>query len=724
MTENRRIRNRMSAILLVALVAACARDAGTPIGSDAAAPAAARPIWGASPGAGSYFNDGGDGDVRARFENLFGLVGDREQPIDEVVVIERADGTKSRYGPDQIVALRAKVDGAAHGQPLPLEQTDIVGRIELNVASVTVTQTYSNPFAEKIEAVYVFPLPQNAAVSDFVMAIGDRRIRGIVRDREEAQRIYDQAKAQGYRASLMTQERPNIFTQSVANIEPGQRIDIETTYFEALPWRDGAFEMVVPTVVGPRFNPPGPRADDGRPLGSGVGAVAVGAEGTSGHAVEVAYRRPGEGGDGPGLAIAIELDGGLPLGEIGCRTHAMAIARDGERRATLTLRDGIDVPNRDFVLRYRPRTTELGGAVAVHRDPATGDGWFAMLLQPPGQAVDIEPQPREMVFVVDCSGSMNGEPMAACQRAIRRCLERLCPDDTFTITRFSDVASSLGESPLPATSANVRRGLAYVDGLRANGGTMMERGVLAALTPRVSAGRRRIVTFMTDGYIGNERDILRAVHDHVGDARIFGFGVGTSVNRYLLERMASIGRGVAAYIDPGDSGREQIDTLFARLEKPAFADMRLDWGSADVTSIEPKRLPDLFEGRPVLVHGTVRGELPRSVRVHGMVGRQRQSIELALTEVREHPAIRKLWARARIRSLHDASTWVATPAELTHEIRRLALENGLASAFTSFVAVDATEITAGRHGTTVTVPAQMPRGVRYETTVSGAGGGH
>lgn len=744
MTTKTTIRDLLAAAALLWLIVACVPHpgesgspnelAGRPPGDATGNPLAWCPTYGtdamgSDPMAGAFFSDGSEDDIRARTKgflpprirdipvdnlrsaNLAKAHTANAHAVDELVVIERADGTRATYGPDRIAALRAQVEGCALGQPLPLEHTDVDAQVALNISSVKVTQRFCNPFSSKIEAVYVFPLPQDAAVSDFVMVLGERRIRGIVRERDEARRIYEQARAAGHRASLLSQERPNVFLQAVANIEPGERIDVETTYFQSLPWRDGAFEMVVPTVVGPRFHPAG--TDDG------IGAVAAGAEGTSGQPVEVPYRVDADG-TGPGIGIRVALDAGMPLATITCGSHPVTIARDGEQRAEVTLRDGVAVPNRDFVLRFAPRATDLGGAVAVHRDPETGDGWFAMLLQPPLAEVEhVVAEPREMVFVVDCSGSMSGEPLAACKRAMRRCLERLGPDDTFTIVRFSDRASSLGPEPLAATPANVRRGLAFVDALASNGGTHMELGITAALQPPVPDGRRRIVTFMTDGFIGNEKDILRAVHEHVGRSRIFSFGVGTSVNRYLLERMADMGRGVAAYVDLSDSAQQQVDELFARLARPALSDLTIDWHGADVHCVEPQQLPDLFVGRPLLVHGAVHGTLPDTVTVRGKVGRTERTFALPVGDSRAHPAIARLWARASIRTLSDRSHWVATPDELTGEIERIALAHGLASSRTSFVAVDSAVTTAGDHGTTVPVSVPTPRGVRYETAVGG-----
>ncbi|MCZ6794741.1 MAG: VIT domain-containing protein, partial [Planctomycetota bacterium] len=337
---------------------------------------------------------------------------DAGRDFDEIVVVERGMASS---GSDELRGgeLRAKVDGDEREVPLPLEHTDVKGRITLHVASVTVRQRYGNPYSEKIEAVYVFPLPQNAAVTDFVMQIGERRIRGIIREREEAQRIYLAARRQGYVASLLTQERPNIFTMSVANIEPGKRIDVEITYFNTLRYSDGEYEFVFPMVVGPRFNPPGST--------DGVGAVPRGGTGTSGQATEVSYLRPGE--ISPHLvSLTVEIDAGVRLEEIESPSHSVDVRRTGGDTVKVSLKENDRIPNRDFVLRYRVAKDHVYGVLKTFRDDR--GGYFTLMLQPPGTLDDLPRQAREMIFVVDCSGSMQGKPLAACKRAMRRCLKR------------------------------------------------------------------------------------------------------------------------------------------------------------------------------------------------------------------------------------------------------------------------------------------------------------
>ncbi len=626
--------------------------------------------------------------------------------VDELIVIER-DGTgQGTAEMPRGGELRARIDGRQEHVPLPLRHSDMSAQITLHVGSVRLQQTYENPYASKIEAVYVFPLPQNAAVTDFVMQIGDRRIRGIIRERDEARRIYEQARSQGYVASLLTQERPNIFTQSVANIEPGKRIDIAIDYFHTLAYADGVYEFVFPMVVGPRFNPPG--------SSDGVAAVPARMPGTSGQATEVQYLRPHEISSHM-LSLRVDLDAGVEIGKLSSPSHVIDVEREGPSCAVVTLRDGEAIPNRDFVLRYQVAEDDVHGAVAVHREGS--GGYFTLVLQPPERMPEVPGRAREMIFVVDCSGSMEGEPLAACQRAMRRCLGRLRPTDTFQVIRFSDAAASMGAKPLAATPENVRRGRRYVDALSADGGTMMMRGIRAALDLPRDPERRRIVTFMTDGFIGNEREILREIQVRIGDARIFSFGVGSSPNRYLMERMALMGRGASGYVGLDGSGERQVDALFRRLEQPALSDIAVHWGGVRVHETYPAPVPDLFVGRPVVLVGQFEGELPDHVRVTGRMGDRAASYDLAVAGRSEHPALAKLWARSKIAHLSDGMLLAAYPDELAREITQVALHHGLVSSFTAFVAADSTRRTEGDFGTTVAVPVPVPAGVRYDTSV-------
>ena len=591
--------------------------------------------------------------------------------------------------------------------PLPLKHTAVDAAINGYIGTVNVKQAYENPYDTKIEAVYVFPLPEKAAVSEFLMVIGDRTIRGILREKEEAVAIYQEARRQGYQASLLVQRRPNIFEQKVANIEPGKAIDIDITYFHTLAYKDGWYSFVFPTVVGPRYNPPG--------YPDPVNAVPRG-QGSSGAGTTVEYLRPEER-SGHDISINVRLEAGVEIEEVKA-SHGVDVSRDGEHSAVVKLKNVSTLPNRDFVLDFRVAGERLKSNLLTHRDPETGEGYFTLMVIPPKDSTLVPRQAMEMVFVLDCSGSMRGQPLQQAKDAVMVALDRLDSNDTFQIIRFSDTASQFGTEPVFATERNLTAARNYVSGLRANGGTKMINGVKAALDFPHDPSRYRFVTFMTDGYIGNERAILAAVHSRIGASRIFSFGVGNSVNRYLMERMAEAGRGVVAYLGLNDSARTVMDGFFARVSRPALTDIEIDWGGMAVTDVYPRTLPDLFVGRPLVVTGQFSGDR-KAVRVLGSSGGERRTLMTAEdVDGSAGSSLAKVWARLRIADLANRLTRAGDPyGELGDAIRNTALRYQLVSNYTSFVAVDSSQKTAGDHGITVRQPVPVPDGVRYETTV-------
>lgn len=605
-------------------------------------------------------------------------------------------------------ALLARLPDQPTPVPVPLKHTDVRADIAGYIASVAVTQQYQNPFSSKIEAVYVFPLPHNAAVNDFLMTIGDRKIRGVIRERAEAERVYAQAKSQGYVASLLTQERPNIFTQSVANIEPGKQIDIQINYYHTLTYDDGAYEWHFPMVVGPRFNPPG--------TSTGIGAVPRGGHGTSGQKTEVQYLKPTER-SGHDISLAVHLDAGVTIEQLEVPTHRMQLHRQ-DTRADVTLARDDAIPNKDFVLRYRVAGDRLKSGLLATRDEK--GGYFTLMLYPPQSLNNLPRKPLELVYVIDCSGSMEGRPIAQAKAAIRTALTKMRPDDTFQIVKFSNDAQLMSNKPLSASRENVNKALRYLDQPYGNGGTMMLEGIKKALDFPHDESRLRFVCFLTDGYIGNEAEILGQIRQRLGASRIFSFGVGSSVNRYLLDHMAKMGRGAVAYLGLNENAQPVMDAFFDRISHPALANLTIDWGGLKATDVFPAELPDLFVGRPVILAGKFTGNGVATIRVKGKVGGEIEDIPLTLnldTVAANNPALRPIWARQKIADLADRATW-DTATDFTTPIRTLALEHNLMSAFTAFIAVDATRQTEGSTGTTVAVPVPVPEGVRYETAVT------
>jgi Ca-activated chloride channel family protein len=604
--------------------------------------------------------------------------------------------------------LTTRLPGEEAEIALPLKHTDVKASIRAYIATVEVTQQFHNPYDRKIEAIYVFPLPHNAAVNEFLMIIGERRIRGIIRERQEAERLYREAKSEGYVASLLTEERPNVFTQSVANIEPGKQIDVNITYFHTLAYVDGWYEFVFPMVVGPRFNPPG--------SANGIGAVARRHHGISGHATEVQYLKPHER-SGHDISLRVDVDAGVAIEESLCRTHTVAQEKTSPERLLVALRPNDRVPNKDFVLRYRVAGEGIKSGLLTHRDER-GD-YFTLMLYPPRESNDLGRQALELVFVLDCSGSMSGRPLAQARAAIERALQRLQPLDTFQLIRFSNPASALGPRPLLATPQNRRRGLEYLSSLTGEGGTMMIEGVKAALDFPHDPQRLRFVCFLTDGYIGNESEILGEVRRRLGASRIFSFGVGSSVNRYLLDPLARLGRGAVAYLGPNDDAATVMDDFFQRISYPALTDLQIDWGAMQVTEVFPRRLPDLFIGRPVILTGRSNVGDATTIRVRGTAGAQPVTLEIPVRPddaTAAHRGLPSVWARMKIADLAERSIY-ETQNELSNEIKQVALDYGLMSAFTAFVAIDSTRRTEDTQATTVPVAVPVPDGVKYDTTV-------
>jgi Ca-activated chloride channel family protein len=605
-------------------------------------------------------------------------------------------------------ALLTRLPNSQTPVPVPLKHTDVRADIAGYIASVSVTQQYHNPFASKIEAVYVFPLPHNAAVNDFLMTIGDRKIRGVIRERAEAERVYAQARSQGYVASLLTQERPNIFTQAVANIEPGKQIDIQINYYHTLAYDDGAYEWHFPMVVGPRFNPPG--------SSNGIGATPRNAKGASGQKTEVSYLHPTER-SGHDISLAVHLDAGVKIEQLEVPTHRTTSHKEGTR-ADITLASNDAIPNKDFVLRYRVAGDRLKSGLLATRDDR--GSYFTLMLYPPATLNNLPRKPLELVYVLDCSGSMEGRPLAQAKAAIRTALTRMRPDDTFQIIKFSNDAQFMSPTPLPASRENVAKALRHLDQPYGGGGTMMLEGITKSLDFPRDESRLRFVCFLTDGFIGNEAEILGQIRQRLGDSRIFSFGVGSSVNRYLLDHMAKMGRGAVAYLDLNQDAEPVMTAFFDRISHPALTNLAIDWGGMNAAEVFPSELPDLFVGRPVILTGKFTGNGVATVRVKGKVGNEIEEIPLTLnldTVAANNPALRPVWARQKIADLADRSTWDTT-TDFTTPIRALALEHNLMSPFTAFLAVDATRQTEGAHGTTVAVPVPVPEGTRYETAVA------
>jgi Ca-activated chloride channel family protein len=610
--------------------------------------------------------------------------------IDEVWILSRnPEAPTANENSLETAGLLAEVGGAE--APMPLLHTEVKANVSGGASTVDVTQRFNNPYNYKIEAVYVFPLPHNAAVNDFIMSIGKRRIRGIIRERKEAEQIYEQAKNQGYVATLLTEERPNIFKQSVANIEPGNEIEVNIKYFSTLDYVDGWYEFVFPMVVGPRFNPPGTQTPD------------------------INYLKSAERG-GHDVSLRVDVDAGTPVEQIECKTHGVTKTISSPSQFSLRLKSDDTPLDRDFILRYRVAGSEVKSSLLTQHD--SRGNYFALTLYPPEEVGKLPRQPLELVFVLDCSGSMSGRPIEQAKAAVERGLRLLQPGDSFQLINFSVSASQLGPAPVEATPENVQRALNYLQSLNADDGTMMLEGIKAALDFPHDPKRLRFVCFLTDGYVGNEAEILGEVHKRLGDSRIFSFGMGSSVNRYLLDHMAKAGRGAAAYLGPNDSAAKIMEDFFERTSHPALSNIKIDWDAMRVSEVYPRDVPDLFRGRSVLLTGRYEGSGTSAIHVTGAAGGKSLEIEVPanLSAANStHKGLPEVWARMKIADLADRLTYDSNP-QFPYVIRQVALDYNLVSPFTAFLAVDASDVTTGTQSTTVPVSVPLPQGMNQGGT--------
>ena len=593
----------------------------------------------------------------------------------------------------------------------PLKHTDVQADVSGFLARVTVTQEFENNFKEKIEAVYTFPLPANAAVDDMTMVVGDRTVRGKILRREEAEAVYEAAKNNGQRASLLNQERPNIFTQSVANILPGEKIKITISYVETLKYEDGAYEFVFPMVVGPRYVPGNATGAQGNGFAPDTDQVPDGSKITP---------RPAPRGMRAGHDISLELtlDAGVPIDGLVSKTHEVDVERPDDRRARVRLKDRETIPNKDFILRYDVAGKKIADALLTH---STGhSGFFTLILQPPERVTAEDVTPKELVFVLDTSGSMSGFPIEKAKETMKLALDSLYPSDTFNLITFAGDTNILFPEPVPATKENLEKAQRFLETREGGGGTEMMKAIRASLEPSDKHDHVRIVCFMTDGYVGNDMEIIGEVQKHP-NARVFSFGIGSSVNRYLLDNMAKYGRGEVEYVGMNDDGSAAARRFHERIRNPLLTDISIDWNGMQVDDVYPKTVPDLFGAKPVILTGRYAGNGKGVIRLKGkMSGREFvREIPVDFSSLAQHDVLATLWARTRVDDLMSNDLQGAQQGtmrdELKQQIIQLGLNYRLMTQFTSFVAVEEMIVTDGGQPRRIDVPVEVPEGVNRET---------
>jgi Ca-activated chloride channel family protein len=592
---------------------------------------------------------------------------------------------------------------------LPLRHTE--ARIEVSgfVARATVVQHYQNPYDRPIEAVYTFPLPEDAAVDAMEMTIGQRTIKGRIERREEARRIYQQARDQGQRASLLEQERPNVFTQSVANIMPGDDIRVTIRYVDILSYGEGHYELVFPMVVGPRYIP----GESG--IGHGGTGWSMDTEVVpDASRITPPVLKPGER-SGHDIALSVELDAGVPIQRLHSPSHRIESTEISPNRQKILLSAQDTLPNKDFILRYEVAGEAPQMAALAHHDER--GGFFTLMIQPQREVTDDQVIKRELIFIVDTSGSMSGFPIEKSKEAMRKLIAGMRPDDLFNVVRFAGDTGTLWKVSRPATPANIRMAMQYVEGFQGGGGTEMRQGIMEALGQPAPEGALRLAFLLTDGYVGNEMQILETIEQTRRGARIFSLGVGSSVNRYLLDSAAEVGRGEAFYLRQDEDSSAVIDKFFQRVDKPALGYIEIDWNGLAVEQLYPRQIPDLWAGQPILLHGRYPRGGEAEITVRGQMGSRdyRQSVYVALPENQpENAALASVWARKKVHELMNEMVRQGQTDELIQAATQTGLDFQLMTQWTSFVAVEEKIVNRDGKPETVVQPVELPEGVDYE----------
>ena len=586
-------------------------------------------------------------------------------------------------------------------QVFPLQHTAVAAKIAGNISRVEVTQTFANPYNKPLEAVYKFPLPDEAAVDDMEIRIGDRLIKGMIEKRDTARQIYEEAKQEGRTAGLLEQERANIFTQSLANILPGEQIHVTIRYTNSLKFEGGDYEFVFPMVVAPRYMGDTSEQSDSAQLNPPL----------------LPADRPGQD-----IEVGVEIDAGVPVSMVHSPTHEVAVTQ-----ASFTVRVQLanknTIPNKDLILRYRVASAATQATVLTQGNDQGGH--FATYLIPAIEYDSSEIVPKDVVFLVDTSGSQAGAAIEQSKELMRQFINGLNPQDTFTIMDFASTAKKLSEQPLANTPANREKAMDYVNSLQANGGTELMNGINTVLNfPPAPEGRLRSLVLLTNGLIGNDQQVLGAVQKRLQRGnRVYTFGVGSSTNHFLINRLAEIGRGTAEVLPPSEPAQKVATEFFQEINNPVLTNVEISWlGNGTEPEIYPLAAPDLFANQPLVLYGKKEDGMGGKLRITGTVagGKGYEKIlPVNFNQVSGQSPVAQLWGRARIKDLMNQIHFGETP-DLVKAVTDTALTYRLLSEYTAFVAVTEEVRTNGqqnsfREEVAVELPEGMSRDVAQPT---------
>jgi Ca-activated chloride channel family protein len=573
--------------------------------------------------------------------------------------------------------------------PAPTLKTEVQITVTGVIARTIVKQEFTNQGKDWAEGVYVFPLPETAAVDHLRMIVGERIIEGQIKERGEAKKVYEQAKQEGKRASLIEQERPNIFTTSVANIAPRDRITIEIEYQETIRYDQGRFQLRFPMVVGPRYIPGTPvLVGDQPPAGHGFAPDTDRVPDAS--RVTPPVEHPAYGSINP-VSLSVDLAPGFPLGTLESASHPILIVPEPDGRRQVTLRQDTVPADRDFQLTWQPAPGQNPSAT-VFTQQQDGATYSFMMVMPPA-TVGKTPVglPRETIFIIDTSGSMSGTSIEQARAALLMALPRLTSRDTFNVIEFNSVVHALFITPQSVTTATMRKAARFVDGLVVNGGTEMLPALTLALKSPVDEKRIQQVIFLTDGQVGNETELFELITQRLGPRRLFTVGIGSAPNSHFMRKASEFGRGTFTHIGNVNEVKDKMDALFRKLEHPVLTEIHLEGPGLGGAELFPSRIPDLYDGEPVVV-AIKHTQLPDEVTIEGKEGSTPWKTTLSLKQSESREGLSIYWARQKIASLMDQERHGQDDSTLRQAVLDVALPHHLVSKYTSLVAVDVTPV--------------------------------
>ena len=578
--------------------------------------------------------------------------------------------------------------------PAPVLKTDVQITVTGIIARATVRQEFTNPSQKKgdwLEGIYVFPLPETAAVDHLRMTVGERIIEGQIKERGEAKHVYDRAKQEGKRASLVEQERPNIFTTSVANIGPGEHITVEIEYQETVRYDNGQFQLRFPMAVGQRYIPGTPVIiEDQAPKGSGIVLDTDRVPDASRITPPVQPLSHGSiNGSMNPVSLSLTLTPGFPVVKVESPYHPIIVISDPDGGFQISLQEDTVPADRDFQLVWHP-TPRTEPMATVFTEQKNGETYAMLMLVPPTQQDDKAPRiPRDLTFIIDTSGSMAGPSIEQAKLSLAAALTRLTTQDRFNIIQFNNAVRSLFSTPQPVTTTSIKKAVRYVERLAADGGTDMLPALRQALKSPQDSTRLQHIILITDGQVGNEDELFELLHHRVGTRRLFTIGIGSTPNSHLMRKTAEFGRGTFTSVGNVSEVKDKLDALFKKLERPVLHDIRLDHSGWTRLEHYPPRIADLYEGEPIVL-AVKAASLPQQALLHGQTGDHPWSLPVSLTHANTRGGLSVFWARQKISALMDETYTGGVEEAIRTAILDVALAHHLVSKYTSLVAVDVT----------------------------------